>query len=192
MLEASEMLKLLLAFCLAQPGGFISREEWGSQPRPLPEELRHTPCRVVLHHSGVLWKEDDDPYKKIRALQSWGQREKDWPDLPYHFLIAPDGRIFEGRDLNYRPESNTQYDLNGVVNVELWGNFDEQPVAAAALQATVELLAWLNQEHGLKQLSAHRLQAPGQTSCPGADLMRYYDSGELQRRLRERLPDSND
>lgn len=186
------MLKLLLAFYLAQPEGFITRQQWGSQPGPLPEDLRHTPSRVVLHHSGVVWKEGDDPFKKIRALQSWGQREKNWPDLPYHFLIAPDGQVFEGRDLHYRPESNTQYDLNGVINVELWGNFDEQPVTPEALRATVELLAWLRESRGLKQLSTHRLQAPGQTSCPGDDLMRYYDSGELQRRVLERLPDSND
>ncbi|MBS2040289.1 N-acetylmuramoyl-L-alanine amidase [bacterium] len=186
------MLKLLLALWLGQPQGFVSRDQWGSQPQPMPEELRHSPQRVVLHHSGVLWKEGDDPYRKIRALQSWGQRDKGWPDLPYHFLIAPDGHIFEGRDLNYRPESNTQYDLDGVVNVELWGNFDEQPVTAPALQATVELLAWLRQVHGLRELSAHRLQAPGQTTCPGNDLMRYYESGQLQRQVQERHPDTDD
>ena len=158
----------------------------------MPEELRQLPQRIVLHHSGVLWKEGDEPFRKIRALQSWGQREKSWPDLPYHFLIAPDGRIFEGRDLNYRPESNTEYDLNGVVNVELWGNFDEQPVTKEALSATINLLAWLKQCHGLEKVSAHRLEAPGQTRCPGDDLMRYYDSGELLRGGQERHPDPDD
>lgn len=191
---------LLWALCLivsadraeAQPTEIITRQQWGSQPLPLSDEMRQTPQKIVLHHSGVLWKEGDDAFKKIRALQSWGQREKHWPDLPYHFMIDPSGRIFEGRDLNYRPESNTQYDLSGVVNVELWGNFDEQPVSPEALESTVVLLAWLRDRHNLRQLSTHRLQAPGQTSCPGNDFMRYFDSGELQRRVDERHPEADD
>jgi hypothetical protein len=187
-------LSLLLTAGLAQaqPLGIITREQWGSHPQELPAKMRQTPQKIVLHHSGVLWKEGDDAFKKIRALQSWGQREKHWPDLPYHFMIDPCGRIFEGRDIYYRPESNTQYDLSGVVNVELWGNFDEQPVSAAALQSTVELLAWLRDRYDLRQVSTHRLQAPGQTTCPGQDLMRYFDSGELQRRVDERHPQTDD
>lgn len=159
----------------AQPPGFVPRQQWGSQPQPMPSDLQQIPSRIVLHHSGVLWKEGDESLKKIRALQSWGQREKNWPDLPYHFLIDPQGRIFEGREMRYRPDSNTDYDLNGVVNVELWGNFDEQPVTPEALESTVQLLAWLDQRYHLRELSTHRSQAPGQTRCPGDDFFRYFE-----------------
>lgn len=164
----------------AQPTQYIPRQQWGSQPAPLSDELLHEPQRITLHHSGVLWKEGDDAYKKIKALQTWGQREKNWPDLPYHFLIDPDGRVFEGRDLRYRPESNTDYDLMGVVNVHLWGDFEQQSVSLAQLRSTVELLAWLRQSMGLKELQTHRQAAPGQTTCPGRDLLRYFESGMLQ------------
>ncbi len=170
---------LLAARVWAQPQHFVPRDQWGSQPQPMPTNLQHVPQRIVLHHSGVLWKEGDDPFLKIRALQLWGQREKHWPDLPYHFLIDPQGQVFEGRELRYRPDSNTEYDLNGVINVELWGNFDEQKVTPQALDATVQLLAWLRDQHGLEVLSTHRSQAPGQTSCPGEDLFRYFESGRL-------------
>ncbi len=180
------MIWLLAGCARAQPSPFISREDWHSQPQPVPIELKHQPRVVVLHHSGVLWKEGDDPFKKIRALQSWGQREKHWPDLPYHFLIDPQGQIFEGRELQYRPESNTEYNLEGVINVELWGNFDEQKVTPEALQSTVNLLAWLRDQHGLSEISTHRAQAPGQTRCPGEDFFRYFESGELQKLVDEK------
>jgi len=176
----------LTGWAIAQPAQLIPRQEWGSQPLAVPDEMRQTPQRVVLHHSGVLWKEGDDAFLKIRALQAWGQREKNWPDLPYHFMIDPEGRIFEGRELHYRPESNTSYDLKGVVNVELWGNFDEQPVTPQALAATADLLAWLRAEHHLRELSTHRLEAPGQTTCPGNYFMRYFESGQLQKMIDER------
>lgn len=186
LLKLSPVLFCLLAgWASAEPSGWIGRDQWNSQAQAMPETMRHTPRRIVLHHSGVLWKEGDDAFQKIKALQGWGQRDKNWPDLPYHFLIDPSGRIFEGRDLNYRPESNTSYDLDGVVNVELWGNFDEQPVTPQALKATANLLAWLGQEYGLREMSTHRLEAPGQTNCPGKDFMRYFESGQLQKMIDE-------
>lgn len=166
--------------CAAQPPNWVSREQWGSKPLPMSEAMLHTPARVTLHHAGVLWKDGDDAFKKIRALQAWGQSDKHWPDLPYHFLIDPEGRIFEGRDMKYRPESNTQYDLNGVINVHLWGHFDEQRVTVAQLRATVELLAYLRDRYHLSELQTHRQAAPGQTTCPGHDFVRYYESGQLQ------------
>ena len=156
----------------------VPAREWGSRPLPLSEELRHVPEKLVVHHAGVLWKPGDDPVVKLRNLQAWGQREKSWPDLPYHYLISPDGRIFEGRDWRYRPESNTRYSLNGVINVHLFGNFDEQAVSRPQLVSLVELLASLRRRHGLEAeaVSSHRLEAPGQTTCPGADLQRYLNA----------------
>ena len=179
---------LLSGRAWAQPSHFVPREEWGSQAQAMPPALEHSPRLIVLHHSGVIWKDGENAFHKIRALQSWGQREKNWPDLPYHFLIDPQGQVFEGRELRYRPESNTEYDLNGVINVELWGNFDEQTVTPEALDATVDLLAWLRDRYGLKELSTHRTQAPGQTRCPGEDFFRYFESGELQKRVDDRQP----
>ena len=161
------LLLLLSSAVWAQPRNYVTRAQWGSLPQSLGDDLLHTPDRITLHHSGVLWKSGDDARKKIKGLQSWGQREKNWPDLPYHFLIDPQGTIFEGRELKYRPESNTDYDLTGVVNLHLWGNFDEQTVTREQLQATVELLAWLRDQFQLETLQAHCQAAPGQTSCPG-------------------------
>ena len=142
--------------------------------------MEHRPDRVVLHHAGVLWKHGDRSRSKIRALQSWGQREKGWPDLPYHFLLDPEGTIYEGREMRFRPESNTQYDLTGAINVHLWGDFDQQRVSLPQLRSTVELLAWLADQWQLQKVTTHCQEAPGQTTCPGYDLLRYLDSGTLQ------------
>ena len=103
--------------------------------------------------------------------------EKGWLDVPYHYAIAPDGQIFEGRDWRYRPDSNTSYSLDGVLNVELMGNFEEQPVSRQQLESLVSLLAYVCREHNLspQEITSHRLMAPGQTVCPGRDLQRYLD-----------------
>lgn len=171
---------------VARPEKFVSTAEWGSRPDPIGDDRRHTPRFVTLHHAGVVWTADRDPAEFLRNMQSWGKRRPQlekpprdtyWPDLPYHFLIAPDGRIFEGRSLDYEPESNTKYELAGHVGVELMGNFEEQRPSPAQVESAVRLVAWLLSEHELplSAIGTHAQVADGQTSCPGRDFARYFE-----------------
>lgn len=169
-----------------RPDNFVTAQEWGSDPDPLPDSRRHTPRFVTLHHAGVLWTNDRDPVAFIRNMQAWGKKRPEieppprdtyWPDLPYHFLIAPDGRIFEGRSLDYEPESNTKYDLQGHIGVELMGNFEAQRPSPAQVESAVRLVAWLLAKYDLplEAIGTHALVAKGQTSCPGRDFARYCE-----------------
>lgn len=167
-------IALFASATLAQPT-IVPASTWGSKPGDFPESMAQIPDRIVLHHAGVSWNRGSDPAQKLRDLQSWGIREKGWIDVPYHYLITPDGQIFEGRDWHYQPDSNTSYSLKGVLNVELFGNFETDLVSSQQLNSLVQLLAYLCQTHGLEpaRITSHRLMAPGQTVCPGRDLQRY-------------------
>jgi hypothetical protein len=164
-----------------KPGQFVTREQWGSEPQPIPEQRKQTPKYITLHHAGVDYKPGTDPAKFVKNMQRWGQREKNWPDLAYHFLIAPDGRIFEARPMEYEPESNTKYPLQGHIGVEMMGNFETQRPSEQQLKSCVALVAWLCQEKGIapNQIAGHKDRAVGQTSCPGKDFYRYLQSGEF-------------
>ncbi|MCS7032566.1 MAG: peptidoglycan recognition protein family protein, partial [Phycisphaerae bacterium] len=159
----------------------IPAAEWGSTPQAIPDQRRHTPKFVTIHHAGVVWKGDRSPAEFVKTMQTWGQREKNWPDLPYHFLIAPDGTIFEGRPLQFEPDSNTRYPLAGNIGVEMMGDFTKQRPSTEQLQACAHLVAWLCQELSIDpaNIRGHNDAAPGQTSCPGTDLYRYLESGEF-------------
>jgi hypothetical protein len=161
----------------------VSAKEWGSDPQPIPDERKHTPKYITIHHAGVLVKSTTDPTKFVKNMQGWGQREKKWPDLAYHFLIAPDGRIFEGRSLAYEPESNTKYPLQGHIGVELMGNFEIQRMSPKQLDSLVKLNAWLCRELKIdpKDIGGHNDRAPKQTSCPGKDLYRYIEDGQISK-----------
>jgi hypothetical protein len=159
----------------------VTREQWGSEPQPLPESRKHIPKFITIHHGGTDWKAGRDPAEFVKAVQRYGQREKNWPDLPYHFMIAPDGRIFEARPIEYEPESNTKYDLQGHIGVELMGNFEKQRPSPAQLKSTVALVAWLCQDLKIDpgKIAGHRDRAKDQTSCPGKDFYRYLEDGKL-------------
>lgn len=163
----------------------VAAAEWGSDPLPIPDQRRHEPKFITIHHAGVDWKAGSDPYEKVRNLQTWGKKTvadggKDWPDLPYHFLVAPDGTIFEGRPVEYEPETNTSYDVKGHIGVQVFGNFQNQRVSPQQVASTVRLVAWLAQEHHVDnaRIGGHRDVAED-TSCPGADLYRYLEDGQL-------------
>lgn len=166
---------------VVEPPPIVQAAEWSSTPQAMPDSRRHDPVRITIHHAGVRWNEGDDPASKLRSLQSWGQRDKGWPDVPYHFLVAPDGRVFEGRSLAYEGETNTEYDVRGHALVQLWGNFEEQRVTLAQLESTAQLCAWLCREYAIDPatLASHRDWST-QTSCPGKDLYRYVSSGDLR------------
>ena len=175
-----------------RPEKFIPREKWGSTPDPIPNSRKHTPKYITLHHAGVLWTNTQEPEKFIRNMQAWGKKRPQlekppmdtyWPDLAYHFLIAPDGRIFEARPVEYEPESNTKYALAGNLGVEMMGNFNAQRPSPQQIDSAVRLTAWLIQEHHieLKNVRTHRDVARGQTECPGRDFYRYFQDGQFKK-----------
>lgn len=197
------LLSLACAFCIS---GFytqsslakkisappiVTPEQWGSKPQPIPDEKKQVPQWITIHHAGELWHYGDDPQAFVQRMQIWGQnrpklekppRDTYWPDLPYHFLIAPDGRIFQGRPVNYEPESNTKYPLNGNIGVEMMGDFNVQRPSLEQLSACVALTAWLLQEHKIEidKIRTHQDVAPGQTDCPGKDFYRYIKDGQFK------------
>jgi iduronate 2-sulfatase len=186
-----------------KPKNIVSRAQWGSNPDPIPETRKHTPEWITIHHAGVLWTNTVEPAQFVRNMQSWGKRRPEiekpprntfWPDLPYHFMIAPNGDIYEARPVEFEPESNTKYELAGNLGIELMGDFEKQRPSTAQLESTVRLTAWLMKEHGIdiEHVRTHRDAAKGQTSCPGRDFYRYIEDGQFRkwvnRTLRGKAP----
>jgi hypothetical protein len=176
----------------------VTREEWGSKPQPIPDDRKQVPTWVTIHHAGELWHDNDDPVAFVKHMQVWGQnrpklekppRDTYWPDLPYHFLIAPDGRIFEGRPTQYEPESNTKYPLSGNIGVEMMGDFNVQRPTLKEIQSCVKLTAWLCQQYhiDLDHVRTHRDAAADQTDCPGKDFYRYITDGQFKHWVKDTM-----
>lgn len=181
-----------------RPEKFVTREEWGSKPDAIPDSRKHVPKWITIHHGGELWANKMDPAEFVRSMQAWGKKRPQiekpprntyWPDLPYHFLIGPDGRIFEGRAVEYEPESNTNYSLAGNLGIELMGDFTRQRPSKAQLESVVRLTAWLMQQQhiDMDHVRTHRDAAPGQTACPGTDFYRYFQDGQFKKWVSEVL-----
>ena len=168
------------ALCAVPKPDIITRSEWGAlEARPYREQ---TPARFTIHHSAVHFTKERDAATHIKNIQTWGMGDaRNWTDIPYHFIIDPNGKIFEGRNLLVEGESNTDYDTSGHVQINLLGNFEEQEPTAEQLRAAVALMAWLSRQHGIPTdtIKTHRDFAS--TLCPGKNLYRLVENGFFQK-----------
>jgi N-acetylmuramoyl-L-alanine amidase len=151
----------------------------------IPHEIQ----TITLHHSGSAepLRPEDDPVQKLRGLQAWGKADKNWWDVPYHFLIDLDGNIYEGRDYRYMGETNTEYNPRGHLLISVLGNYNLQDPTPAQIEAITGLMAWAAMEFDvpLDRIYGHGDHAD--TSCPGTHLRRYLDDGTFREGVRARL-----
>lgn len=164
----------------------IEREEWGSKPleKALPE---HEISKITIHHGGVEFGEDQDPVKEIRNLQAWSRSEKDWIDIPYHFMIDLDGKIYEARPINYPGATNTTYDPTGHALIEVMGNYEVQTLSQKQLKSVIDLAAFLAQKYNVPSDNIKGHKDYAETLCPGKDLYKYLEDGTIQNAVERKL-----
>lgn len=151
----------------------------------IPHRITH----VTLHHSGSPepLRPSDDPVAKLRGLQSWGASDRNWWDVPYHFLIDLSGRVYEGRDWRYMGETNTDYNPSGHFLISVIGNYGLQEPTQAQIDAIADLMAWAVERFDvpLDRIGGHYDFA--ETSCPGEHLRELLEDGTFRRMVEERL-----
>jgi len=165
----------------------IPVEQWGGE-RYTGDYPEHELQYITLHHGGVSFLEDDDPAEYLRNLQAWSRSDRDWIDIPYHYLIDLDGNIYEGRDIRYAGDTNTDYDPTGHALVCLLGNYEEAEPNEQQLQAIVNIFTWLCAEYNISPvtLQGHNYYAH-ETVCPGEHLYRYIEDGTLLEQIKHNI-----
>ena len=149
----------------------------------------HRITSITLHHEGSSkpLRPEDDPVAGLRALQSWGERDRNWWDVPYHYLIDLDGHVYEGRDWHYMGETNTTYDPSGHLLISILGNYNLQEPTPAQLDAIADVMAWAVKSFDvpLDSIKGHYNYA--ETDCPGKNLRKYLEDGTFRRMVQARL-----
>lgn len=141
---------------------------------------------LVVHHTDTR---KDITIQQLAQYHVYGERKKpdgtvlkeQWPGLGYHFVVAPDGVIYQGQR-----EDTVSYHVGGDPNgfsiaISLIGRFmntdlkggpqpaEDQAPTPQQLRSAGHLAAWLMQEHQvpLERIMGHRDVWPTATVCPG-------------------------
>jgi N-acetylmuramoyl-L-alanine amidase len=156
----------------------LSRQEWKAKDA-IGKMQTHTLQRITIHHTATPQKEGIIIEKKMQNLQNFSQSEgrlasggkkPAWPDVPYHYYIAANGQIAEGREIKFVGDTNTDYDPSGHALIVLEGNFEQEQPSSKQLESLRELVAWLSADYKIPTsgIKAHNDYAS--TACPGVNL----------------------
>jgi len=183
----SGLVELEVATLASLPPHVAASEQAGGADMRL--RVPHRITHVTLHHTGSPepLRPGDDPVARLRGLQRWGRTDRNWWDVPYHYLIDLEGRVYEGRDWRYMGETNTAYDPRGHLLISVIGNYGLQEATPAQIETIVSLMAWAVQRFDLPldRIGGHYDHA--QTTCPGPHLRRYLEDGTFRRGVESRL-----
>lgn len=158
----------------------ITRAEWGAD-----ESIKRTtgecdrsfwPVQQLFVHHTAGSNNDPRPKATMRAIYYYHTVTRGWCDIGYNFVIAPDGRLFEGRwARRYAPwELHTGETIrgrgvsgahvadfnSGSVGVSLMGNLSTTTLGRAARRTLVRLLAWEADRRNLRPRGIHTYRNP--------------------------------
>lgn len=114
--------------------------------------------KIIIHHSATT---SGSPASYAR----YHVEENKWPGIGYHFVIQPDGQIFQTNKL-----STISYHTSGQntrsIGIVLTGDFDKQQPKAAQVESLVSLIRGLETELGRKfKIEGHNKHST--KTCPG-------------------------
>lgn len=158
----------------------VPKSAWNGVPgRPYKTQ---TPVRITVHHEGGrVLTASDDAKQRLKNVQSWSMGpDRNWKDIPYHLLIAPDGTVYEGRNPLTVGETNTEYDPTGHLLISFLGNYTEQKLDDRLLKVLINLLSDSCIKYNISpsEISTHRDHSK-KTTCPGEDIYSYFKSGYI-------------
>jgi hypothetical protein len=150
---------------------------------------------ITIHHTATFQNEKLVIEKKMHNLQNFSQNESRlasgkmkpvWFDVPYHYYIAFDGKIAEGREIKFVGDTNTEYDPKGHALIVLEGNFETEQPSSKQKESLQKLATWLalKWKVSASEIKAHNDYAA--TACPGENLKKFLPT------LRQKIGEINE
>jgi hypothetical protein len=166
----------------------VPRRLWNAaEPRPYKQ---HVPVRITVHHEGGRVLPDTaDGGRRLKNIQTWCMGpDRNWTDIPYHYLVASDGTVYEGRNVMTVGETNTEYDPTGHLLICFLGNYGEQQLNENLLDVLTRLIAHFCKKYDISPdtISGHKDHSK-QTGCPGKNIYPYLENGYIKTRVKELL-----
>ena len=191
--EAGQTLLAFAKFQIEQKfptvAPIMSRLGWRAAPRVGGNET-HVPYRVTVHHTqGAQPMNETETAAAVKNIQHYhmvgrGREGKDnFHDIGYHFLIAGDGRVVEGRRAEYLG-AHAGGANEGNIGVAMMGDFNKHKPTNAQIESLTRLVTFLSVKYKKDPnakgfLEAH--QHYTNTDCPGSNLMAML--GSLRRKI---------
>lgn len=147
----------------------IPQSDW-REGLPEPDYTRsyNEVAHLIVHHSAT--SNNLTNYRNVvRNIYLYHTEVNGWSDIGYNYLIAPDGKLFAGRD----PGSGEQDNVRGAhfcgqnartMGICLLGDYTQTEPREAALQSLEKLLSWKSYKEGIEAIAEY--PHPANSSLP--------------------------
>jgi hypothetical protein len=151
------------------PFTVVRRADWKALP-PTQPYTQHAPAMFTLHHTqGNSPKSYAEAVQEMQFIQDYHQNGRGWIDIGYHFLISPQGDIFEGRPINVLGAHVKNRNTTNV-GISIMGNYhppvNQQP-AKETLYTFTEMGKYLKTTYDISVSSFYAHREIGPSDCPG-------------------------
>ena len=154
------------------PFAVVGRASWKARPMRNNAVKNRKLSRITIHHTAdqgsMVDLGSDDVAGYLRRLQAYFQNNKKYADLPYHYLIASDGKVYEGRPLSYQGAHAGDGPRNVEnIGIALIGNFEKISPSDAQISSLRTLVSRLAKKHRIAKARIYPHCDIKETDCPG-------------------------
>lgn len=154
---------------IATKQSITRRSAWGTMtPKYALMDQDWNYHTIAIHHSG------NGGAKIPTEIESKHMSSKGWYDVGYHFMITPDGKIYEGRHLTFKG-SHVNKANTGKIGILVMGDFqhqlwdwDDDPTKKQLSSLNSLILTLKSAFPTISKLGGHRDY--NATACPGDEL----------------------
>jgi hypothetical protein len=154
----------------------MSRSQWTRMGIARPNEAHDMNGinRITVHHDAIVstdLRSSSDVARRIESIRRT-HVQKGWADIGYHYVVDPQGRVWEGRPVykqGAHVEDNNEHNLGVVV----LGNFSVHAPTAAATSSLERFVAQQMQRYRVPLGRVYTHQELRPTECPGTRLQRF-------------------
>ena len=175
---------------LALRPDIANRQTWDER-LPSGRFINQVPSRIVIVDEGEIARRITSPIKYLNYVRRQGVETGLYNDIPYHFYIDKQGKIYEGRMSQAQavlPGSSMA--SPGDVYISFMDDFSINEPNDEEIESLVNLAAWLASSYEMKPAEAiatHR--SLGRGPSPGAFFEAWYQDGNLVEAVKKRVPE---
>ena len=154
----------------------IGRSAWTrEQPKWKFSKKMNGVDRITVHHDALLIDGRGQAWAASRLnkiRRSHLQRGSQWVDIGYHYIIDPDGRVWEGRPIDIEG-AHVAATNDHNIGVMCMGNFERDRPTQAQLYSLDSMVADLMRRYRVPMGRVVTHQELKPTECPGNNLQSY-------------------
>jgi hypothetical protein len=124
------------------PGRYVlvPRSSWAKAPIRSNNQPMNGVSRITIHHTGeyAAWADIPD-VEVVRRIDRYHREDRRWCAIGYHYLVGKDGRVYEGRPVQYQGAHTLSANEHNL-GISVIGDFREKLPNSAQLAALAKFL----------------------------------------------------